>query len=198
MSGTLLRILRRLALSEPSPRIIESLEKLAIRMNIDEKEVMRIYIEMKNKMHVEQFRSSPYSSRILLLPQCLRSRECPAKLTEYGYLCQECGRCRIPEITKLAKSLGYKVFIVPGGSMVEKILRTFKPKAVLGVACEKELVLGSIVCEKAGIPGQGVCLLRDGCVETDVDWRKVKGMILLRRDSLSEESLIASGKKLEK
>jgi len=188
MSNTLLRVLRRIALSEPSPRIIESLEKLAIRMNIDEKEVMRIYIEMKNKMHVEQFKNSSFSDRILLLPQCLRNKECPAKLTEYGYICQECGKCRIPEIIRLAKSLGYKVFIVPGGSMVEKILRTFKPKAVLGVACEKELVLGSIVCEKAGIPGQGICLLRDGCVETDVDWRKVKEMILLRRDSLSDES----------
>ena len=198
MSNTLLRVLRRIALSEPSPRIIESLEKLAIRMNIDEKEVMRIYIEMKNKMHVEQFKNSSFSDRILLLPQCLRNKECPAKLTEYGYICQECGKCRIPEIIRLAKSLGYKVFIVPGGSMVEKILRTFKPKAVLGVACEKELVLGSIACEKAGIPGQGICLLRDGCVETDVDWRKVKEMILLRRDSLSEESLITSGKKLEK
>lgn len=173
----LMRILKKLALSEPSPIILEKIEQLAIRLGIDEKELMKLYIDMKNKLHKGKFAETRFSDRILLLPQCLRNRSCKAELTEFGYKCNNCNRCKIPEIKKYAENKGYKVFIIPGGSIIEKIVKTFKPKAILGVACLKELVLGCIVCEKAGIPAQGVVLLRDGCVETDVDWTKVKMVI---------------------
>ncbi len=169
----LLRVLRRIALSEPSPMIFEKIERLAIKLGMDEKELMKLYIDVKNKLHKDKFVKTDFSNRILLLPQCLRSRSCEAELTEYGYECSDCGKCRIPEIKKIAEDLGYKVFILPGGRIVEKIIKTFKPKAVLGVACLKELVLGSVACEKAGIPAQGVALLRDGCVETDVKLTEV-------------------------
>ena len=46
-----------------------------------------------------------------------------------------------------------------------------KPKATLGVACFKELVIGSFLCEKLGIVGQGVVLAKDGCINTLVDWK---------------------------
>jgi hypothetical protein len=39
----------------------------------------------------------------------------------------------------------------------------------MGVACSKELVLGSFLCEKMGVIGQGVSLIRDGCINTLVD-----------------------------
>jgi hypothetical protein len=45
-----------------------------------------------------------------------------------------------------------------------------KPKAALGVACLKELVMAM---ENLPIPTVGVELLRDGCVNTDVDVKKV-------------------------
>ena len=41
--------------------------------------------------------------------------------------------------------------------------------AVLGVACSLEGALGSLECERAGIPVQFIPLLRDGCADTDVD-----------------------------
>jgi hypothetical protein len=37
--------------------------------------------------------------------------------------------------------------------------------------------MGSFVCEKFGIAGQGVPLLKDGCLETDLDWGMLKSMI---------------------
>lgn len=179
----LMKILKKVALSEPSPIILEKIEQLAIKLGIDEKELMKLYIEMKNKLHKNRFAETDFSNRILLLPQCLRSRTCEAELTEFGYKCNECNKCKIPEVKKYAEKMGYKVFIIPGGSIIEKIIKTFKPKAILGVACLKELVLGCIACEKVGIPAQGVVLLRDGCVETDVDWTKVLEAIKLSTDT---------------
>ncbi len=58
---------------------------------------------------------------------------------------------------------------MPGGSLAKKILVELKPKASLGVACSKELIMGSYLCEKVGVIGQGVELLRDGCINTAVD-----------------------------
>lgn len=79
-----------------------------------------------------------------------------------------------------AKNLGYKdVFIILGGSVAKKILNKEKPKACLGVSCLKELVLGSFVCEKLGVAAQGIALLRDGCVETAVNWKKVNNVLRL-------------------
>ena len=170
--------------------MIGKLEQLAGKMGVDEKELFQLYVETKNKASREEFAATPYTERILFLPQCLRSRDCPAELTDYGYECQECGNCRIERVIQEAKRLGYKaVFILPGGSVTKKIFAKAKPSACLGVACLKELMLGSFACEKFGIAGQGVPLLKDGCVNTEVDWRILK-------DRMHLNSACAVGRRL--
>jgi len=159
---------------------IGKLEQLVAKMGVDEKELLQLYVDTKNNASKKKFATASYSERILLLPQCLRSRDCHAELKEYGYECVECGKCGILEITHQAKKLGYKdVFIMPGGSVATKILNKEKPKACLGVSCLKELVLGGFVCEKLGVVAQGIALLRDGCVETAVNWKKVNNVLRL-------------------
>jgi hypothetical protein len=170
--SSVMRIVKKLAKTKLSSLALQKLEQLATKVGVEEKELFQLYVEAKNRSLLKNFASTPYSERILLLPQCLRSRECPAELGKYGYECKECGRCCVEKIKHVTKDLGYKgTFILPGGSIAKKILLEMKPKASLGVACFKELVLGSFLCEKLGIIGQGVALLRDGCVDTIVDWK---------------------------
>ena len=179
-SGSVMRVIEKLAESKVSGITIQKLEKLAAKMGVDEKELFQLYVKTKSAASIDKFAATPYSERILLLPQCLRSRECPAKLGEYGYECQECGKCNVKEVIRMAKTLGYKdAFILPGGSIVAKILAKVRPKACLGVACLKELVLAGFACEKFGIIGQGVALLRNGCVETLVDWKSLNDALHL-------------------
>ena len=64
--------------------------------------------------------------------------------------------------------------------MAQKILLELKPKASLGVACVKELVLGSYLCEKVGVIGQGVELLKDGCINTVVNIKTVNEAMKVR------------------
>jgi len=180
-SGSAMRMIEKLAELKFSGIAIQKLEQLAARMGVDEKDLFQLYVKTKNSASRDKFASIHYSERILLLPQCLRSRECPAELGEYGYECQECGKCNLKEQIHIAKTLGYKgTFILPGGSIAKKILLKVKPKACLGVACFKELVLGSFLCEKRGIVAQGVALLRDGCVNTLVDWKSLNDTLHLR------------------
>jgi hypothetical protein len=180
-SGSLMRIMGKLAKTKISGVALQKLEQLAAKMGVDEKELFQLYVKVKNTASRQSFAATPYSERILLLPQCLRSRDCQAGLGEYGYECQGCGRCDIKRIIAQAKKLGYRhVYIMPCGSIARKIFAKEKPKACLGVACLKELMLGSFVCEKLGVIGQGIALLRDGCVNTCVDWKAVSSALHLR------------------
>lgn len=155
-------------------------EQLAARMGVDEKKLLELYIKTKNAAYRGRFAETPFSERIVLLPQCLRPRECPAERTDYGYRCARCGGCRIQGVLDLAKDLGYKgVYILSGGSVVKSILADAKPTACVGVACLNELVLGSLLTEKIGVAVQGVKLLKDGCVGTEVDWSAVLDCVKL-------------------
>ena len=180
--SSVMRIVKRIADTKLSGVALQKLEQVATRMGVEETELLQLYVETKNRSLIENFASTPYKERILLLPQCLRAKDCPAELGKYGYECQECGRCIIKTIKQASKKLGYKgTFILPGGSIAQKLLLELKPKACLGVACFKELVLGSFLCEKTGVIGQGVALLRDGCINTLVDLRTLNDALKVRQ-----------------
>lgn len=176
-----MRILEKLSKLKISEVVLGKLERLAAKMGIDEDQLFHLYLEVKNNAYSEKFARIPFSDRVLFLPQCLRAEKCHAKLNRSGYECLECGKCDVKKIIGLAKHYGYKkVYIVSGGSMTQKLLSLEKPKACLGIACVKELILGSFVCEKFGIIPQGISLLRDGCVDTCVDWKSMSTVLRSR------------------
>jgi len=181
-NSSVMRVVKKLAKTKLSGLALQKLEQVATKMGVEENELLRLYVETKNRSLIKNFASTPYNKRILLLPQCLRSKDCPAELGKYGYECQECGRCSIKTITQISKKLGYKgTFILPGGSIAQKLLLELKPQACIGVACFKELVLGSFLCEKTGVIGQGVALLRDGCINTIVDLKTLNDALKIRQ-----------------
>jgi len=180
--SSIMRIVKKIARTKLSGVALQKLEQLATKVGVEEKELFQLYVDTKNRSLVKNFAATPYNERILLLPQCLRAKDCPAELGKYGYECQGCGRCSVEKIKHVTKKLGYKgTYILPGGSIAKKILLELKPKASLGVACFKELVLGIFLCEKLGIIGQGVALIRDGCINTLVDWKALNETLNIRQ-----------------
>jgi hypothetical protein len=127
-----------------------------------------LYIDLKNSIYDEKFKKTPKERRIVFLPQCLRDcNKCKATLSKFGYKCVKCSsKCKARKIKERAEKLGYKAFIVPGGSMLSKIIKKYRPMAILGVACKKEIVMAF---DELNMPTQGVELIKDGCVNTDVD-----------------------------
>jgi len=134
----------------------------------------KLYIEIKNMVYKERMENLKPKDKIVFLPHCLRKADkCKAKIDDEGYDCNKCkvSECKINQIKKYAAKKGYKVFVVPGGSMVLNIINKYKPKGVIGVACKKELILA---LENLNIPGQSIELSKSGCINTDVDVEKVK------------------------
>ncbi len=135
-------------------------------LGVKPENVDRLFIEMKNDIHRNNFRKISPKDKIVFLPQCLRNPKCRARIKDFGYNCVDCCNCKASQIKKLAEKLGYSVFIVPGDSMVFRAIKELKPKAVVGIACLKELVAA---LEEIKLPLQTVELSKTGCINTDVN-----------------------------
>jgi len=144
--------------------------------------------EARNILLKKEFSKVPYSGRIVIAPQCLRDIDCKTSFSsETGAKCLNCGKCKIFEITKKAQELGYKgTYIAPGGGFVKRIIRKFKPSAVIGLGCPYELNMGLLEVSNKGIPCQGVLLLNSGCVGTDVDLEEVFNVMELIKNGEDE------------
>jgi len=116
--------------------------------------------------------------RVLLLPHCLRRQEnCHGKYTQEGLQCLACNPdCHVNILRTAAIGLGYKgICVAPGGRLALNYVKEKAPKAVVAVACSKELQEGvegvralASLSQKA-IPVVIIPLTKDGCIDTEVD-----------------------------
>ena len=141
-------------------------------LRADDSIVDDVGVRLRNYINNKEFLKTPYAMRFIFMPQCVRSTECPAKLTPEGITCVNCGRCSIGEAKKYAESLGYRFFIMPGSSFIKRIIKKYRPRAIVGVGCHMEIKEGLDLCHRYGIPARGVPLLKAGCVATTLDWEQ--------------------------
>ena len=131
-------------------------------------------IDAANAVMAEAFAQAG-PERMLVLPQCMRAGDCPAKLHPIdGYLCERCGKCPLAELSRVAEERGFRFFIVPGDRYAKRLAKQSAADAAIGVACPCELSGAMIAGMRMGVAAMGVPLARDGCFETEVDVEQVK------------------------
>jgi len=154
--------------------LLEGLIKAFCRIiGIDDQDLLIFLIKLHNTMNTREFEAVPVNKRAIFLPQCLRSSRCPANLTPEGLECKGCGQCTVGEASAYLRGLGYHVFIIPGSTFIKRMVRRYHPEAILGVGCLMEVKEGQDMCDRMGMTVMGVVTLRDGCVETLVNWESV-------------------------
>jgi uncharacterized protein len=133
-----------------------------------------------NQSHARLSATDP-KERVLLLSHCMRpSGQCPAKFTRNGLQCtEECmEECVLGRLRRAAIALGYKgVCIAAGGTMALNFVAEHDPRGIVAVACERELAEGIDGVGRLSTDEDGkeppvivvVPLLKDGCVDTEVD-----------------------------
>lgn len=137
---------------------------------------------IRNILYKRSYSKTPYETRAVFIPQCLRHPECPAKLTVEGIACINCGQCGLGEMKRFSEDFGYMFFIVPGSSFVKRMIKKYKPQAVLGVGCSMEVKEGTSLISSIGIPVQAVMLSIDGCIDTRVDVMVLMEKIVASKD----------------
>lgn len=147
--------------------------KAVVRLfGVDDVFVDRLSIDLQNRAMKPAFIRIPYDKRAIFIPQCLRSSECPARLSPEGIKCKDCGLCEITKAKQAAEKLGYSFFVVPGSSFIVRMIYKTHPRAIIGVGCLCEIKEGLDLMHKHKIPALGVVLDRAGCVSTILDWDK--------------------------
>lgn len=79
---------------------------------------------------------------LILLPHCLQWTQCPYRITIDINNCRSCGKCNICELKTLAEKTGVKIAIATGGTLARKIIIQNRPRLIIAVACQRDLVDG--------------------------------------------------------
>lgn len=158
-------------------RVLFSLVRCISRLLHKESAVSRAYIQILN--HVVLRRPLRLLPRqvLLLAPHCLQWDQCPHKITRNVRNCRQCGRCPIGEMTALSDRLGISFAVVPGGTLARQVVAACRPKAVVAVACERDLISG--MQDVAPLPAVGLLNKRPNgpCFNTDVDIQALKEIL---------------------
>jgi len=164
----------------PGMVLLEGLVKAFCKLlGLDDKDLVTFFITLRNTMNTKAFSETPVEKRAVFLPQCLRSAQCPAHLTPEGLKCRNCGRCSVGKNAEWLEGIGYRVFIVPGSTFIKRMVKKYRPQAIIGVGCLMEVKDGIDMSDRIGIVAIGVVNVKDGCVETIADWTAVRDAALL-------------------
>lgn len=136
--------------------------------------IRRVFIKLNNSY----VRTGKYSLKgkeiLVLLPHCLQQHTCKFRVTSTIENCARCGLCNIADLAKLGDDEDVHVFIATGGTLARKVIIENRPKAVIAVACERDLTEGII--DVKGIPVLGVYNERPNgpCFDTRVNMDMVR------------------------
>ena len=136
--------------------------------------IRRVFIKLNNSY----VRTGKYSLKgkdiLVLLPHCLQQHTCKFRVTSTIENCARCGLCNISDFAKLGDDEDVHVFIATGGTLARKVIIENRPKAVIAVACERDLTEGIIDVKE--IPVLGVYNERPNgpCFDTRVNMDMVR------------------------
>jgi len=173
---------RRLLALEGSVRVaINLLFPLALLigrlLGRDAAEIKQSFIAVNNQMvRSRRFCLSP-AQLLLLLPHCLQWSLCPHKITIDINNCHRCGRCPVNDLIALREKYGVALGMATGGTLARRHVKQYRPRAIVAVACERDLTSG--IQDANPIPVLGVANERPNgpCLDTQVALDKVEEAI---------------------
>jgi len=147
-----------------------------------------------NAYYREAFDLIPAADRAVILPHCLIGNKCQARFSkEEGVLCVRCKGCRCGEIHLLCEQQGWQCYISPSSGFTKRLVQRKGIRGAVGAACAFEIEKG---IRSTPITIKGVRLKRNrvipqvlladcyDCLDNDIDWERLKGLILNGRGTV--------------
>ncbi|MGL5642139.1 MAG: DUF116 domain-containing protein [Paraclostridium sp.] len=146
-------------------------------LSIPKNEIRKVYVKLNNDYIYSNRYNIKSEDILILIPHCIQKSECKLKITTDVKNCKSCGLCNVADLLKLQDKYNVNVFIATGGTLARKKIKEFRPKAVVAVACERDLTSG--VQDIKQIPVLGVFNKRPNgpCVDTKIDAEEVENAI---------------------
>jgi len=137
----------------------------------------RYFVRVNNRSVQRRATRVTPGELLLLVPHCVQRWDCPNKITSTVTNCERCGKCMVDELVGLADKYGVALEVATGGGGALRSVNEHLPKAVVAVACEREMVDG--IRDALPLPVLGVLNERpEGpCKNTVVDIGKVESAV---------------------
>lgn len=155
---------------------------LVRRYNKDRKknsEISKSFIAWNNKRVMKAtYKKGIVANEVaILLPHCIQKYDCPLKITSDIKNCKECGLCKIGDILRLHKEYGVKAKVATGGTLARMFIKEERPKLLIAVACERDLVSG--IYDAFPMPVYGVFnkIINGPCINTDVAIDEIENIL---------------------
>ena len=150
---------------------------VADSVGISKNEIRKVYVKLNNKYIYSNKYNIKNEEILILIPHCVQRNSCKLKVTTNIETCAKCGLCNIGDLVKLKEKTNVNIFVATGGTLARKIIIDNKPKAIIAVACERDLTAG--VQDVRKIPVLGVFNKRPNgpCVDTSIDVKEIEDAI---------------------
>ncbi len=132
------------------------------------------FVAVSNVLFARRGIKVPAERLLVITPHCLQLASCPHKITRDPNNCKRCGQCNIGDLMKLSDELGFKFLVATGGTLARQMVKEARPKAVLAIACERDLMSG--IKDVYPLPAVGVLNIRPNgpCYNTRVDMNEIR------------------------
>jgi hypothetical protein len=143
-------------------------------LGISKDRIRNSYVFVNNSFIKAYKKNYKPENVLILLPHCLQYSECTHRINNDINNCVDCGKCDISNLKDIAKSYGVHIAIATGGTLARRIIINLRPKLIIAVACERDLVEGML--EVFPIPVYGLLNERPQgpCINTRVDTQMIK------------------------
>jgi hypothetical protein len=197
LSGMVITILRSRSFSIP---FLQNLMRFTIGsffpivlqvgkiLRIKKNHIMQSFIQVNNQMVLAKNIRVQASDILLLLPHCVQNADCKHKITRNIDNCTQCGKCPVKDLIQLSEKHGIVLRVATGGTLARQIVKAIRPKLIIAVACERDLVSGILDCMP--LPVLGILNIRPNgpCFNTQVILPEIEDAINgFKEDSLWSE-----------
>ncbi|MBM7614511.1 hypothetical protein JOC73_001023 [Alkaliphilus hydrothermalis] len=146
-------------------------------LKIDKTTIRRAYTLINNKLVMATKYRFKGKDILILTPHCLQKSHCPHKITHDVDNCKKCGLCSVDKLLDLRDQYGVHFRVVTGGTLARKLILESRPKAIVAIACERDLVGGLMDIKKLPILAIINKRPEGPCVNTHVDLDEVEKAI---------------------
>ena len=145
-------------------------------LGVSKEEIEDSYIKINNQMTVSLERKYRPEEVLILAPHCLQNTTCPHKITVDVQNCHRCGKCSVAGLLEISEETGVNLVVASGGTFARKFAKEYQPKAIVAIACERDLTSGIKDMNAQRIPVVGVLNERPNgpCYNTTVPVCKVR------------------------
>jgi uncharacterized protein len=143
----------------------------------DINEIRRAYTRLNNQSILGRKKRYQPSEVLILVPHCIQQADCSVKLTNEIMLCRECGLCDISDLIALKNKYRVDTAVVTGGTLARKRISDKRPKLIIAIACERDLISGLMDVRKIPVYAMINERPEGPCHNTHINAREVEKIL---------------------